>query len=119
MARFRISSLARTDLAHILALSTERWGSDGRRRYAALLSAAMRKVAAEPDGSATRDRAGLFRGTRSFHLRHARVGDGNMRVGRPVHVLFFRVVRPGLVEIVRVLHERMDPSRHLRDEPQE
>jgi hypothetical protein len=33
-------------------------------------------------------------------------------VRRPVHVLFYRVVRPGLVEIVRVLHERMEPSRH-------
>jgi toxin ParE1/3/4 len=31
----------------------------------------------------------------------------------PVHVLYYRVVRPNLVEIVRVLHVRMEPSRHL------
>jgi hypothetical protein len=27
-----------------------------------------------------------------------------------VHILYFRVIRPGLVEIVRILHERMEPS---------
>ncbi len=36
-----------------------------------------------------------------------------------VHVLFYRVVRPGLAEIVRVLHERMEPSRHFGAQPEE
>ena len=28
-------------------------------------------------------------------------------------MLYYRVIQPGLVEIVRILHERMEPSRHL------
>jgi plasmid stabilization system protein ParE len=36
-------------------------------------------------------------------------------VGDPVHVIFYRVAGPGLVEIVRLLHERMEPSRYLLD----
>jgi len=32
---------------------------------------------------------------------------------RPVHVLYYRVVRSGLVEIVRVLHDRMELSRYI------
>jgi plasmid stabilization system protein ParE len=52
MARFRLSSLARSDIAKILALSAERWGDEGKHRYAALLTAAMRKVAAQPDDAA-------------------------------------------------------------------
>jgi toxin ParE1/3/4 len=119
MARFRLSPLVRADLAQILAVSAERWGIEGRRRYAALLTAAMRKVATEPDGAATRDRAELSRGVRSFHLRHARAGGDQARVRQPVHVLFYRVVRPGLVEIIRVLHERMEPSRYLDAQPEE
>jgi len=119
MARFRLSQLARADLAQILAVSAERWGIEGRRRYMAVLTAAMRKVAAEPGGAATRDHAELSRGVRSFHLRHAPVGHSEARARRPVHVLFFRVVRPGLVEIVRVLHERMEPSRYLNARPEE
>ena len=36
-------------------------------------------------------------------------------MGDPVHVIFSRADEPGLVEIVRVLHERMEPSRHFDD----
>ena len=113
MARFRLSLLARADLAQILAVSAERWGLEGRRRYAAVLAAGMRKVAAEPEGPTTRDRVELSRGIRSFHLRNARTSKTEAEVRRPVHVLYYRVVRPGLVEIARVLHERMEPSRHI------
>ena len=112
MARFRLSRLAEADLAHILATSAERWGTQGRRRYAAIIAAAMRRVAADPEGPATRDRAELSPGIRSFHLRHARGDDPEAKVRRPAHVLYYRAVAPGLIEIVRVLHERMEPSRH-------
>ncbi len=54
MARFRLSRLAQADLARILAISAERWGIEGRRRYAAMLAAAMRKVAADPEGQPER-----------------------------------------------------------------
>jgi toxin ParE1/3/4 len=30
-----------------------------------------------------------------------------------VHVLYYRVADDGVIEIVRVLHDRMDPRRHL------
>jgi toxin ParE1/3/4 len=113
MARFRLSLLARADVAQILAVSVERWGIEGKRRYAAILAAGMRKVAAEPEGPTTRDRVELARGIRSFHLRHARSGKIGAQVRGPVHVLYYRVARPGLVEIVRVLHERMEPSGHI------
>ena len=119
MARFRLSLLARADLAQILAVSAEQWGTEGRRRYAAVLAAGMRKVAAEPDGPATRDRAELSRGIRSFHLRNARADDTVAKVRKPVHVLFYRDLGSGLVEIVRVLHERMEPSRHIDAQPEQ
>lgn len=109
MARFRLAPLAQDDLAQILATSMERWGLEGGRRYAALLAAGMRRVAAEPEGRATRDRTELSRGVRSFHPRHA----SDAKVKAPVHVLYYRIARPGLVEIVRILHERMEPSRHI------
>lgn len=119
MARFRLSRPAQADLTQILATSAERWGIDGRRRYAATLAAAMRQVATDPKGPTTRDRVELRRGIRSFHIRHA-VGDlRELKVRRPVHVLYYRVVQPGLVEIVRVLHERMEPGRHLAAVPED
>jgi toxin ParE1/3/4 len=113
MARLRLARPAQADLAAILATSAERWGIDGRRRYAAILAAAMRKVAADPEGPATRNRAELLRGIRSLHIRHARGDDPDGEVRQPVHVIYYRAVAPDTIEIVRVLHERMEPSRHL------
>jgi toxin ParE1/3/4 len=112
MAFYRLSRLAEDDLLRILSTSEERWGPEARRRYAATIAAAMRKVATDPKGLTTRDRAELLAGVRSMHLRHVRV-DSQERVRHPVHVLYYRLIAPGLVEIIRVLHELMEPGRHL------
>ena len=119
MARFRLARPAQIDLANILATSAERWGTDGRQKYAAVLAEAMRQVAGEPDGPLTRRRPDLRSGIRSFHVRNARRSVEGAKVGRPVHVLFYRVAQEGVVEIVRVLHEKMDPNRHLDEPPTE
>lgn len=113
MARVRLSYPAQSDLSHILATSTERWGIEARRRYAALIAAAMRKAAADPNGPATRNRSEALSGVRSLHLRHAGADSPRDKVGAPVHIIYYRIAGPDLIEIVRVLHERMEPSQHL------
>jgi toxin ParE1/3/4 len=115
MARFRLSRLAQADLARILATSAERWGIEGRRRYAAILAAAMRKVAADPEGPTTRARAELAPGLRSLHLEYARAEASKAMVRGPMHILYYCAITPELIEIVQVLHERMDVGRHLRE----
>jgi toxin ParE1/3/4 len=112
MAQYRISTLALMDLSHILATSTERWGHDASSRYATLLRMAMQKVATNPKHPASRDRSSVLKGIRSFHIRH--VADAPVK--NPVHVIYYRTVNPALIEIVAVLHERMEPGRHLRPE---
>src|SRR2546426_6979899 len=113
MARFRIAQPAQSDLADLLATSAERWGTDVRRRYALLLAAAIRTVAANPEHPLTQPRNQLAPGRRSFHLRHARVNAPQAKVQKPGHVLYYRAIHSGVVAIVRVLHERMEPSRHF------
>jgi toxin ParE1/3/4 len=113
MARYRLSGPARADIAHILATSAETWGDEGRRRYAVLLAAALRQAAGDPEGRTTRDRSELLQGLRSLHLRHVRIEDPSAGVKRPVHSLYYRAIEPDLIEIIRVLHERMEPSLHL------
>jgi len=112
MARFRLAGPAQADLSNILATSAERWGTEGRRRYAMLLAAAMRIIAADPEGPLTQARKELRPGLRSFHLRHVR-GDAHAKVRKPVHVLYYRTIQPGSIEVLRVLHERMEPSRDI------
>lgn len=114
MARYRLSGPARSDLIDILAASLERWGAMGRSRYATLLAAAMRAAARDPQGPTTRDRSDLLPGARSLHMHHAVT---ERAVKEPVHVLYYRQAPGGVIEILRVLHERMDPERHLEPVP--
>jgi toxin ParE1/3/4 len=113
MARYRLTKSARGDIDSILRASGERHGRDARARYGALLLAALRRVAADPEGRSTIDRSKLRRGVRSFHIRHSREESREAPVANPVHVVFYRVMGPGVVEIVRVLHDRMEPKRHI------
>jgi toxin ParE1/3/4 len=115
MARFRIARRAHTDFASILAESAERWGAEARGRYQAALIGGMRQVASDPEGPLTRECRDIRPDLRSFHLRHLRQGSRTLRVRRPAHVIYYRVIVPGFVEIVRVLHERMEPARQFAD----
>jgi toxin ParE1/3/4 len=109
MLRLRISGPARADLRHILATSLVRWGEPGRARYTTLLQAALRAIVRSPTAPTTRDRSDLAPGVRSYHLRLARRGHG---VADPRHVIFYRKSATS-IEIVRVLHERMEPTTHV------
>jgi toxin ParE1/3/4 len=113
MPRYRLSDPAKADIAAVLRTSETTHGTEARIRYRALLTAAMRRIAAEPLGLSTVDRGELSAGVRSFHIRHSRTESREAPVGDPVHVIFYRALSPGLIEIVRALHERMEPSRHI------
>ena len=78
MALYRLSDLAKTDIREILAVSESRWGAEARMRYRALLTAAMRRVAADPAGLSTADRAELLPGLRSFHLEETCVSRSSI-----------------------------------------
>jgi toxin ParE1/3/4 len=113
MARYRLSDRAAADIASILRASEERHSGQARARYRALLTAAMRRVAAEPEAATTVNRSELSVGLRSYHIRHSRGESREAPVARPVHLIFYRVAEPGVLEIVRVLHERMDPRLYF------
>jgi len=115
VARYRLSETARADIAKLLRTSETLHGAEARIRYRALLTAAMRRIAVDPQGLLTVDHGGLFEGLRSFHIQHSRSESREAPVGDPVHVIFYRASNPNLVEIVRVLHERMEPGRHVED----
>jgi toxin ParE1/3/4 len=113
MARYRLSEPAKADIAAILGRSEELHGKQARIRYRACFTAAMRRIAADPEGRSSRDRSELAPAVRRFHIRHSREESREPPVAKPAHVIFYRIVPPGMVEIVRVLHERMEPWRHI------
>jgi toxin ParE1/3/4 len=113
MGRYRLSDPARADIAAILGFSEARHGVAARSRYRGLLTASLRRIATDPACPTSMDRGELLDGLRSVHIRHSRDESREVRVAEPVHVIFYRVREAGFIEIVRVLHERMEPSRHL------
>jgi toxin ParE1/3/4 len=113
MASLRLSEAAKVDIATILKTSAERHGVDARSRYRGLLAAALRRIARAPTGLSTVARGELQEGVRSFHIRHSRLESSEAPVAAPVHVIFYRTAPTGEVEVIRVLHERMEPSRRV------
>ena len=107
--RWRLSAAADADIVNILRDSRSRFGGDQMSRYQALLMRAADLAGEAPMrvGSVARD--DLLPGLRSLHISAAA-----RRRGGAAHLLLYVVADgPAPVLILRVLHERMDPARHL------
>lgn len=117
MGTYRLSAAAQSDVVSVLAWSQEQFGESARRRYQALLAAAFRDVAAQPEGVGATRRPDLGADLLAWHLQlsHNQVPDTVGRVQRPRHFLVYRQV-DAVVEIVRVFHDSMELSRHLKGE---
>jgi len=120
--RLRIASTAKDDIEDLLAWSEERFGVAARERYQELLSRALMDIAGDVARPGVRIRPELGSNVFSYHLFFSREGatrpSGRARakVLRPRHFLLGRIAEPGLVDILRVLHDSMEVSRHLPDE---
>ena len=114
---YQLTEAADQDLIDILRETAREFGRLQRNRYAQLIQRAIEMIANSPDRPGSRRRDDLGSGVRSFHLERAA-----RRRGSASHVIYY--LRGQLddggdgVIIARVLHERMEPLRHLtRDLP--
>lgn len=96
MSRYVLSPRAQKDLDEIWDYTAERWGLDQAEDYIRLLQRAIETVADDP------------RKGRRFD--EVRAGYRQYLAGS--HMLLYRDVESG-IDIVRVLHSRMDFERHL------
>ncbi|HMA74240.1 MAG TPA: type II toxin-antitoxin system RelE/ParE family toxin [Xanthobacteraceae bacterium] len=103
--RVRLGAAAELDFANILKWTTENFGAQQSRRYREALVEAIGELASGPDVAGSNARDEIMPGLRTLHV--ARRG----RRGR--HFLLYRIPRGKVIEIVRILHDRMDLRRHL------
>ncbi len=87
---------AQADLDEIWDYSANLWGIEQANRYARDLRSGVESVACDP-----------LRGRSCNAIR-----PGYYRYSVSSHVIFYRLTSAG-IEIVRVLHQRMDFRRHL------
>jgi toxin ParE1/3/4 len=96
MAEYRLSPAAEADLEAIWLYSAQTWGVEQADRYIDLLSSGFADLAQLPQMAHACD--------------HLRPGYRRWRVER--HVVYFRLADYGIA-VIRVLHDRMDATRHL------
>lgn len=91
----------------------ERFGAEVPDTYEELISATLEGIVDDPRHPATHDRPELGDGARAVHLRssRSRVQAGSRRIRSPRHFVVYQQA-DGVVQVVRVLHDAMDPLRH-------
>lgn len=97
MSRYVLSPAARIDLEHIWDYTRERWSDDQAERYTRDLQRAIELVADNPLIGRPCDEV------RAGYRKHA-IGS---------HTLYYRVAAADLIDVVRILHKRMDVDEHL------
>ena len=96
MTGYLVSPRAQADLDEIWDYSAQRWGEDRAERYIRELWEGIKNVAADP--------------RRARPCDEIRAGYHKYAVAE--HVLFIRLTVDG-IDVVRILHSRMDFGQHL------
>lgn len=115
MRSLRVAPEAEADFDAIVRTSADMFGEAAAHRYRLLIQQAYADLRAQPDRPASPTRSDIPRDLRLYDVRHRRLRVGVAdRVGHSRHVIAYRY---GLnhVEIVRILHDRMDLPGRLRD----
>ncbi len=93
MKLWRLTLAARTDLSEIWSYTVDRWGEPQAERYVRQIES---DLAAAAEGS-----------------RSGRAVDDYWRIKSGHHLCIYHKLPDGEIEVIRILHERMDINRHL------
>ncbi|MBN9216021.1 MULTISPECIES: type II toxin-antitoxin system RelE/ParE family toxin [unclassified Microbacterium] len=96
MGSYRLTPAAQRDLSSIWDYTVERWDAGQAETYVLEIRNAIERLAQQPDRGRTVD--------------HMRAGYRRYAIGS--HLIFFLEGDNG-IDVIRILHQRMDPTRHL------
>jgi toxin ParE1/3/4 len=95
--RYLLSPAAQAGLEQIWDYTRDRWGLDQAEQYLRELQRAIERAAANPRVGRDCDE----------------IRPGYRKLAAGSHTLFYRVTGERAIDVVRVLHQRMDIDRHL------
>jgi toxin ParE1/3/4 len=111
---YRLLAGGEADIDRILLESARAFGADAAERYDLLMRSVFAALAAVPDRPGSQE-VTTAAGIRVYPLRIGRpLVAQEQRVGRPRHIVVYRVGSDGVVEIIGVAHDRMLLSRAVR-----
>ena len=96
MRRYRLAPAAQRDLSSIWDFTLERWDEIQAETYISEIRAAIERIAGDPQRRRNCDE----------------IREGYRRYGIGSHLIFY-IVRTDSVDVIRILHQRMDPARHI------
>jgi toxin ParE1/3/4 len=94
---YLLSPAAQADLEQIWDYTHDRWGVDQAEDYLRELQRAINRIAANPRIGRACDE----------------IRPGYRKLAAASHTLFYRVTAEDVIDVVRILHQRMDVDRHL------
>ncbi len=117
MKQFVLAPAADRDIHGILRWTQEHFGEQASIRYEHLIATAITDIAQHSERLGVKERLDLARGLFTYHLSSSRERAATLsrrvKVKHPRHFLVFRHKGTHTVEVLRVLHDRMDLERHL------
>ena len=97
MSSYLLSPAAQADLDQIWVYTCHRWDPDQAEEYVRELQRALERAAVNP-----------LIGRPCDEIR-----PGYRKLAAGSHILFYRLLPEDVIDVVRVLHRRMDIDRHL------
>ena len=109
--RVRLGAAAELDFANIVKWTAENFGRRQSRVYRDTLVLAIAELGDGPNVAGSKARDEIMSDLRTLHVaRRGRRGS---------HFLMYRAAPNSTIDIVRILHDRMDLERHIPTAPDE
>ena len=97
MSRYVLSPAARADLEQIWEYTCERWDDDQAEEYVREIQRAIQRLVDNPLIGRACDE----------------VRPGYRKQAAGSHTLYYRIAHGNVIDVTRILHQRMDADRHL------
>jgi toxin ParE1/3/4 len=94
---YALSPAARADLRRIWQYTAQHWSESQAEQYLRRLQHTIERAAAAPRVGKPLDD----------------IRPGYFKLAAGSHTLYYQIAETGIVHVIRVLHQRMDPGRHL------
>ena len=97
MSKFVLTSKAKSDLKSIAKYTSKNWGRTQRNKYLSVMNSTFCDLADD-----------VLIGQRYFNILNKYY---KYQIGK--HIIFYHRIDKNMIEIVRILHEKMDIQSHL------
>lgn len=96
--KYKVSSKAKSDLINIWKFSKKNWSVDQADRYYRFIIEQIGEVSINPDLGKSYDS----------------IRKGYWGIGVKSHIIFYKIGKDGIIEAIRILHQRMDLKSRIK-----